>query len=336
MPLIQFTAAMLFVLLGGIHQSWCDEPRRTSTTKSNRPKLLRPDLILQSLESPDVSVRRQAVLDLSQCHAKHPNLVPGAMQLLRRSANDSAFDVVIASIEAAATIGDLESFGAVAEVLRGDHTPSEAGRILDAIDVPSLRPFWKSSDPFRVADAAKSLQQKATRQHSVASLAKIKIPTPSSTVIASGREAFMIARCDACHQVAGYGRASGPDLRGIGMCYSNTELIRHILQPSLDLHDTGRFEKFLLTDGRVITGRVIANNLASTDRSSVQIQTDLSNPDAVLSIELKDIEQRQPSPISPMPVGLLNSLTPTQVAELVVYLRSDGGRLAPADSSHEH
>lgn len=336
MPLIRFTAALLLTVLGGLNLSWCDEPRRTETTDSNPPKLLRPDLILQSLESPDASERRQAVLDLGQCHAKHPDLVPGALQLLRRCANDSEFDVAMAAIESAATIGNLESFGAVVDALRGDHTSSEAGRILDAIDVPSLRRFWKTSDPFRVGDIAKDLQQKATRQHTMASLSAIAIPEPFASVIASGREAFIIARCDACHQVAGYGRAAGPDLRGIGMCYSNTELIRHILQPSLDLHDTGRFEKFLLTDGRVITGREVTNRSTSTDRSSVQIQTDLSNPDAIQSIELSDIEQRQPSPVSPMPVGLLNSLTPTQVAELVVYLRSDGGRLAPPDASHEH
>ncbi|PHQ36508.1 c-type cytochrome [Rhodopirellula bahusiensis] len=333
MPLIRHIAVLAFAATCIADRASAEVPpvEKANEAKTGEIRMLRPDLILQSLASPESPVRREALIDLGRCYAKNPSLIPGAIQLLRRSANDPAFDVSLAAVEAAGLMGTAESFLAIADVLRAPHTPAEAAKILDAIDSPSLRPFWKSSDPYRVSNFIDNLNQKAQRQHTLADLEAITIPEPTPGVISSGREAFRTARCDACHRVAGYGRATGPDLRGIGMCYSNTELIRHILQPSLDLHDVGRFEKFLLSDGRVITGRA-----ASTDQSQLRIQTDLSNPESVVTINAADIEQRQPSKVSPMPVGLLNSLTPTQVAELVVYLRSDGGRLAPPAASHEH
>ncbi|WDQ15883.1 c-type cytochrome [Rhodopirellula sp. P2] len=344
MPLSRLAAVTLLTLLSHLPSASSQTPPTNDSPNNSanpqpspkqphrqRAELIRPDWILQSLESTDPAVRSQAVLDLGRCHAKHPNLIPGAIELLRRSANAPNFEVALASVQAAGLVGNLEAFGAVIDAWQRPLSPTQAGQILDAIDAPALRPFWKTSDPFRVSASLAELRSIATREHTLEALSAIAIPAPSPAVIQSGREAFMTARCDACHRVAGYGRAAGPDLRGIGMCYSNTELIRHILQPSLDLHDVGRFEQFLTADGRVITGRVVA-----IESDQLQIQTDLSNPDSVVTLDDKEVEQRRPSTVSPMPVGLLNSLTPRQVSELITFLRSDGGQLIPPDASHEH
>ncbi|KLU01534.1 putative transmembrane protein [Rhodopirellula islandica] len=336
MPLSRLAAVTLLTILSGLpsasSQAPPANPQPSQTEPSDqRAELVRPDRILQALESADSSVRCDAVLDLGRCHAKHPNLIPGAIESLRRSANDPSFDVALASVQSAGLVGSFQAFGAITDALRRPLSATQAGLILDAIDAPTLRPFWKTSDPFRVSAPLAELRSIATREHTLEALAAISIPPASPAVINSGREAFVTARCDACHRVAGYGRAAGPDLRGIGMCYSNTELIRHILQPSIDLHDVGRFDRFLTVDGRVITGHVV-----SSESDQLHIQTDLSNPDSVVILDPKEVEQRSPSTVSPMPLGLLNSLTPTQVAELVTFLRSDGGQLAPPDASHEH
>jgi hypothetical protein len=44
----------------------------------------------------------------------------------------------------------------------------------------------------------------------------------------------------------------------------------------------------------------------------------------VVSVEPGEIESVEPSPISPMPPGLLDTLTPSEVADLIAYLERGG------------
>lgn len=54
------------------------------------------------------------------------------------------------------------------------------------------------------------------------------------------------------------------------------------------------------------------------------VSRNLLSPDEQIGINRHDIESMRASPISPMPTGLLNTLTQDEVLDLMAYLLSNG------------
>lgn len=309
---------------------------------------VRVDLVLQGADADDATTRRLAATAIGKWH-QH---VPGAIVCLRRLAHDRDASVAVAAVVAAANIGTHEAVACAVDTINRlgnlpdtEITPVQAGRLADALDQPSVRPFWRESDQFGIRRAVAELSKLAVRTHTEKSLSGLRfVDTNQATVSASriqaGRQAFMTAHCDACHRVAGYGQAIAPDLRGVGQCYDNLELLRHILEPSLDIHDAGRQHQVLTHGGELLTGivtrtetRIGIRPLPKLDASPGSEST--TSPTRWLS--LKEIDAIKPLPVSPMPRGLLNALTPTEIADLVLFLRTDGGSsIQPAPSGHHH
>jgi putative heme-binding domain-containing protein len=115
----------------------------------------------------------------------------------------------------------------------------------------------------------------------------------------NGRAVFN-KTCSSCHTLYGYGDRTGLDLTGSGR--NNLDfLLQNVEDPSA----------VVLKDGRTLNGVVVSQS----DRTI----TLKSQPGAV-TIDRNDIDEMQESKLSLMPEGLLESLTETQVRDLIAYL----------------
>ena len=136
-----------------------------------------------------------------------------------------------------------------------------------------------------------------------------------------GRSLFAAASCASCHRLNNEGGASGPDLTGVSGRFSPRDLLESIIAPSKVISDQYGAVTVATSDGKVVTGRIV--NLHG---DIMQINTNLLDPSAQVSIDRRTVEETKPSPVSMMPEGLLNTLHEDEVLDLVAYLLSGGNR----------
>jgi putative heme-binding domain-containing protein len=118
--------------------------------------------------------------------------------------------------------------------------------------------------------------------------------------------------CGACHKLNGEGGAIGPDLTGSNR--TNIEyLLFNVLNPNGEVQDAYKAVVITTRDGRTFSGTVASE----TDR---QVTLRVVDRDAV-AINKADIQSRETTNVSMMPVGLFDALTDREVIDLVGYLR---------------
>jgi len=118
--------------------------------------------------------------------------------------------------------------------------------------------------------------------------------------------------CAACHVMFGEGGVIGPDLTGSNR--TNTAyLLNNILNPSGEIQDDYKLVVIITQDGRTYSGNIIAEN----DRS-VTLRVVGQDP---ISINKSKIRSRDVTEKSMMPEGLLNTLSDSDVLNLVAYLK---------------
>lgn len=157
------------------------------------------------------------------------------------------------------------------------------------------------------------------------------VPTSrDDAALARGMTAFVKARCDQCHVVAGHGVNLGPDLVESVKKLQGRKLLQQILDPSSEINEKFQNTQFVLNDGRTISGVVVKDEPAE-----FQVMANLLAPQAITRIAKSDIDQRVASKISPMPAGLANVLTRPEILDLVSYLEAGGFQL-PAHLLHQH
>ena len=135
--------------------------------------------------------------------------------------------------------------------------------------------------------------------------------------IENGKKMFAVTQCYKCHVVDGEGGIVGPNLTNAGRRFSKHDLLETIIDPNKEVSDQYQATKFLMDDGRVITGRIA--NLA---RNEYLIQEDMIVPGKLTRIRAGQIEEMKPATESMMPSGLLNSLTKDEIADLLAYMKS--------------
>lgn len=133
----------------------------------------------------------------------------------------------------------------------------------------------------------------------------------------NGKKMFAVATCYKCHRIQGDGGIVGPDLTAAGRRFNTHDLLETIVDPNKAISDQYEASMFQMADGRVITGRVV--NLAG---DSYRVQPDMAEPNLLVSIRVADIEEMAPSKNSPMPSGLLDSLTKDEILDLLAYMKS--------------
>ena len=140
--------------------------------------------------------------------------------------------------------------------------------------------------------------------------------TPAALTSANksqGRAVFN-ATCASCHRLHGEGGQIGSDLTGAGR--DNLDyLLENIVDPSAMVSADFRMSVAELKDGRVLNGVATAR----TDRT-ITLQTAAE----AVTLERSEIKNLEQSNLSLMPEGLIESLSETQVRDLIAYLMHPG------------
>lgn len=129
----------------------------------------------------------------------------------------------------------------------------------------------------------------------------------------AGRAVFQ-QRCASCHRLFGEGADVGPELTGAQR--NNLDyLLLNIVYPSAAVSRDYQLQFIETTTGRTASGFVIAEN-----ETAVTVRT----LNEKLVVPTSEIKQRTLSPVSMMPEGLLQGLSPKELQELIAYLASPG------------
>ncbi|MEO5916246.1 MAG: PVC-type heme-binding CxxCH protein [Luteolibacter sp.] len=130
-----------------------------------------------------------------------------------------------------------------------------------------------------------------------------------SADVKNGRAVFQ-RTCSACHSLFGEGGHIGPELPGN---FSDTDyLLQNVLDPNAIIGRDYQQTFVTMKDGNLVAGVV-----AAEDDRTLTLKT-LAAP---VTLSKDGIAKRELSPLSMMPVGLLNTLEEPEVRDLFLYLR---------------
>ncbi len=129
---------------------------------------------------------------------------------------------------------------------------------------------------------------------------------------------FREAGCAWCHRLGQRGPATGPDLTFVSRRFSRRDILESILTPSRSIAENYRIGVIQTKSGKVFTGRVIIGGDFRSEK--LKLTSDPFRPNEFVEIDKKDIEEHHESTESPMPKGLLDSLTATEIADLLACL----------------
>ena len=133
-----------------------------------------------------------------------------------------------------------------------------------------------------------------------------------------GRMLTATAQCFKCHRFNGQGGIQGPDLTAAGQRFNDKDMLTAIIDPNKEISDQYQATQFLTDDG-VVVGKV-----ANLSGGGLSIVTNMLAPGDFTKVNVADIIERRPSPVSMMPAGLLDTFKPEEVKQILAYLKSGG------------
>ncbi len=133
-----------------------------------------------------------------------------------------------------------------------------------------------------------------------------------------GAQLFEKQGCVNCHGVRKSDPIKGPYLGDVAARYNRSELVESILKPSARLAQGFETQKLALVSGQIYEGFVVREA-----GDEVELR---NSSGAVTILAKKDIEERNKSDVSVMPQGLLDPLTPHDLASVLAYLESLKGK----------
>ncbi len=174
-----------------------------------------------------------------------------------------------------------------------------------------------AKEPVAVDPYADLKARDKVKEWSVDDLMPISDDELKSRDLANGKKMFGVGSCYKCHRMSGQGGIVGPELTAAGNRFTTRDLIETLTDPSKSISDQYEATIFAMEDGRTVTGRVA--NLAGEE---YWIQPDMINPDNFVKIKVAEIEAMKPSATSPMPKGLLDTMTRDDILDLIAWMRS--------------
>ncbi|HEY3861230.1 MAG TPA: heme-binding protein [Verrucomicrobiae bacterium] len=147
-------------------------------------------------------------------------------------------------------------------------------------------------------------------------LAKAK----TSRSFRKGRAAFTGAQCVLCHRFGNSGGSVGPELAAVASRLTSRDILESILLPSKVISEQYQDIVLTLKNGDTLSGRLLQE-----DDQKLVMMTDPMRPNKV-EMPKSDVVSRRASKISPMPEGLVNSMTEDEIWDLIAYLESGGKR----------
>ncbi|MBL9200512.1 MAG: c-type cytochrome [Opitutaceae bacterium] len=137
---------------------------------------------------------------------------------------------------------------------------------------------------------------------------------------ARGQAMFTATACILCHRLGSDGGSgAGPDLTGAGARYSVRDLLENIIEPSKVISDQFGTEQIDRTDGDPIVGRVIGE-----ENGDLLVLANPFSSDDKTRVKASAVKSRKPFATSMMPAGLINSLNPEELQDLLAYILSAG------------
>jgi putative heme-binding domain-containing protein len=103
----------------------------------------------------------------------------------------------------------------------------------------------------------------------------------------------------------------------LGGRFAVKDVIESLTEPSKVISDQYGMSAITLKTGTVYVGRIV-----NEGADLVQIQENVFGPSDVRDFSRKEIEKIEPSPVSLMPPGLVNSCKAEEVADMVAWLLS--------------
>ena len=134
-----------------------------------------------------------------------------------------------------------------------------------------------------------------------------------------GKTLFAATLCASCHTMRGSGGSIGPDLTQLGTRFSTKDILDAIIDPDKEVSDQYAATNFILKDGSTIFGRLIRQD----DNTYYASQNPLM-PQQLKEVAKKDVVTTKRSDQSIMLGGLINSLNPDELKDLMAYLKSGG------------
>ncbi|WP_414660973.1 PVC-type heme-binding CxxCH protein [Horticoccus sp. 23ND18S-11] len=120
--------------------------------------------------------------------------------------------------------------------------------------------------------------------------------------------------CSLCHVIGYGGGRFGPDLTSIGRIRNERELLEAIVYPSATF--VRGYDPLVVT----LKNGVTHSGIMKKDAADEVVLT--TGPDTETRLARSDIADLQPGPVSPMPPGMDAVLTPQELMDLVVFLKS--------------
>ncbi|MES2920272.1 MAG: family 16 glycoside hydrolase [Verrucomicrobiota bacterium] len=131
----------------------------------------------------------------------------------------------------------------------------------------------------------------------------------------NGAKMYRALLCAACHRFGTEGGNSGPDLTAVAGRFSIRDLAEAIVEPSKEISDQFHFSVITKTDGSSLSGTVVDEK---DDAFIVAVSAfNLSQTEEIPRSQISTIE---PSPISPMPPGLINRLNEDELRDLLAFI----------------
>lgn len=137
----------------------------------------------------------------------------------------------------------------------------------------------------------------------------------------TGKNIFSAVLCRNCHSMGGQGGDIGPDLTQLGTRFSNKDMLESIIYPDKVVSDQYASTIFTLKNGESVLGRLV-----NEDKGSYSISQNPFAPDQLRKIPKKDVVSKKYSTVSIMLPGLINSLNPNELKDLIAYLKSGGNQ----------
>ena len=184
---------------------------------------------------------------------------------------------------------------------------SERAAFEASAPVAKVAPLPAAAGPGRLwtqADATKAWQNAAAQK---------------SFDFENGKKMFAAALCSQCHRVGDLGGAQAPDLTGVGSRMTPGDLVMNIILPSAVVSDQYANSEISRVDGGKVIGRIL-----NEEGDKLQVAVNAFDPSLQVTISRSDIIAIDRSAVSPMPVGLVNSLNEQELADLVAFLIAGG------------
>lgn len=139
-----------------------------------------------------------------------------------------------------------------------------------------------------------------------------------------GKLIYNTVLCSRCHAIGGEGRDVGPDLTQLGTRFSVKDMLEAIIDPDKAVSDQYASTVYQLKDGSSIVGRQLEE-----DADNYHVAQNPFDEETIRKVPKKDVSSKSYSTQSMMLPGLINSLNPDELRDLIAYLMAGGNAENP-------